>query len=73
MKYAEMTPEQKQKRNKQNAASRAKYEAKAYEKLYIRIRASGEDGFSLDQIRAAAKRDGVSVNAWIIEAIRDKV
>lgn len=32
-----------------------------------------EDGFTYDQIRAAAAAAGQSVNAWIIEAIRDKL
>lgn len=32
-----------------------------------------EDGFTYDQIRAAAAATGESVNAWIIEAIRDKL
>ena len=32
-----------------------------------------EDGFTYDQIKAAAAAAGESVNAWIIEAIRDKL
>ena len=32
-----------------------------------------EDGFSRDQLEAAARASGQSVNAWIIEAIRDKL
>lgn len=32
-----------------------------------------QDGFTYDQIKAAADAGGQSVNAWIIEAIRDKL
>lgn len=32
-----------------------------------------EDGFTYDQIKAAADASWQSVNAWIIEAIRDKL
>lgn len=32
-----------------------------------------EDGFTYEQIKAAADASGQSVNAWIIEAIRDKL
>lgn len=32
-----------------------------------------EDGFTYEQIKAAAAAAGESVNAWIIEAIRDKL
>ena len=32
-----------------------------------------EDGFNYDQIKAAADASGESVNAWIIDAIRDKL
>lgn len=56
-------------RNRQNAASRARYEAKAYRKLTIRLRTDGADGILIDDIRAAAAADGQSVNAWIIGAI----
>ena len=56
-------------RNRQNAASRARYEAKAYRKYTIRVRTDGADGILIDDIRAAAAADGQSVNAWIIGAI----
>ena len=32
-----------------------------------------EDGFTYEQIKAGADASGESVNAWIIEAIRDKL
>lgn len=73
MKRAEMTQEQKTARNKQNAASRRAYEAKAYDKLLLRVRKDGADGVTADQIRHAAEQCGQSVNAWILEAIRDRI
>ncbi len=63
----------KAERNRQNAASRARYEAKAYSKLMLRIRQDGSDGMTKEDITRAAERDGLSVNAWILEAIRDKM
>ena len=60
-------------RNRQNAPSRARYEAKAYRKYTFRVRQDGNDGFTPAQLEAAAERAGMSVNAWIIEAIRDKL
>ena len=63
----------KARRNRQNAPSRARYEAKAYRKYTIRVRTDGADGYTPDQLEAAAQQAGQSVNAWIIEAIRDKL
>ncbi len=73
MEYKELSAEQKARRNRQNAASRGRYEAKTYDKIYLRIRKDGTDGATLAQIRAAATAAGQSVNSWIIEAIRDKL
>ena len=73
LEYKELSAEQKARRNRQNAASRGRYEAKTYDKIYLRIRKDGTDGATLAQIRAAATAAGQSVNSWIIEAIRDKL
>lgn len=73
MKYNGLSAEARARRNRQNAASRNRYEAKTYDKIYVRIRKDGADGATLDQIRAAAAAAGQSVNAWIIEAIRDRL
>lgn len=54
-------------KNRQNAASRARYEAKAYDKLYLRLR---KDDLNADMVKAAAEAAGESVNAYITEAIR---
>lgn len=48
-----------------------KWEHANNEKITIKLR-TGNDP-SKDQIRAAATAAGQSVNAWIIEAIRDKL
>ena len=66
-------PADKATRNRQNAASRARYEAKTYTKITFRIRQDGADGVSKEQIEEAAAAAGQSVNAWIIEAIREKM
>ena len=60
----------KKTRNRQNSASRARYEAKAYDKIYIRLR---KDDFDADVVRAAAERAGESVNAYIVGAIRERM
>ena len=60
-------------RNKQNAPSRARYEAKAYRKYTIRARTDGGDGFTPEQMEQAAAGSGQSVNAWILAAIRQRV
>lgn len=73
MKYQDLTPEQKAKRNRQNAASRARYEAAAYHKVYVRIRKDGGDGFTLEQLKAAADRWGLSVNAFVVMCLKAKI
>ena len=60
----------KKTRNRQNAAIRARYEAKAYDKIYIRLR---KDELSADDVRAAADRAGESVNAYIVRAVRERM
>lgn len=63
----------KRTRNAQNRPARERYEAKAYRRYTIRVRTDGADGYTPDQLEAAARASGQSVNAWIIEAIRDKL
>ena len=60
-------------RNRRTAPARNKYNAETYDSITFRLRRDGSDGVSRDQIRAAAEASGQSVNAWIIEAIRDKL
>ena len=73
VKYSELSKEAKQRRNRQNAASRARYEKAAYKKYSLRIRVDGGDGFTPEQLEATADDCGMSINAWILEAIRDKI
>lgn len=60
-------------RNRRAAAARNAYNCKTYDSITIRVRLDGADRVTRDQIRAAAQASGQSVNAWIIEAIRDKL
>lgn len=60
-------------RNRQNAPSRERYQAKAYRKYTFRVRNDGAGGFTPEQLEAAAAAAGQSVNAWILDAIRDKL
>ena len=60
-------------RNRRVAATRNKYNARTYENITFRARVDGSDGVSRDAIKAAADAFGLSVNAWIIEAIKDKL
>ena len=71
--YADLTPEERRRRNRSNAASINRYNAANYEKLTVRVRKDGGDGITLEQLKAAAERDGQSVNAWVLDAIRDKI
>ena len=66
-------PIDKAARNRQNAPSRARYEAKAYKKITFRIRQDGGSGITEEQIQAAAAAEGQSINAWIIDAIKEKI
>ena len=49
-----------------------KYEKKAYQNIRLRVRKDDPD-LSLDKIKAAADAAGQSVNAFILEAINDKI
>lgn len=46
----------------------AKYDAKAYAKILLRIRAE-----EIDEIRAAIEASGESVNGFILKAIRQRM
>lgn len=66
-------PASKAERNRQNAASRNRYRAKAYDLISFRVRRDSEDGVDREAIKQAAEAAGMSVNAWIIQAIKDKL
>lgn len=60
-------------RNRRTAPARNLYNAKTYDNITFRVRLDGSDGISRDQIKARAAATGISVNQWIIEAIKDKI
>ena len=60
-------------RIRRTAPARNLYNAKTYDNITFRVRLDGSDGISRDQIKARAAAAGISVNQWIIEAIKDKI
>lgn len=52
-----------------------KYENKVYDKILLRIRKDRPDpsGLSRDSIQAAADAEGKSINAYILEAVNEKM
>ncbi len=62
---------------KSAAAIRAntKFESKAYDKITVRLRKDRPDpsGLSRDSIQAAADAEGKSINAYILEAVKEKM
>lgn len=49
-----------------------KYEKKAYQNIRLRVRQDDPD-LSLEKIKAAADYCGQSVNAFILDAIKDRM
>lgn len=54
-------------------AVKTAYNRRTYQPLTFRIKLDGSDGLTKAQIETAAQASGQSVNAWIIEAIKDKL
>ena len=54
-------------------AVKTAYNKRNYQAITFRVKLDGTDGVTKETITKAAERDGMSVNAWIIEAIRDKL
>jgi len=52
-----------------------KYENKVYDKILLRIRKDRPDpsGLSRDSIQTAADAEGKSINAYILEAVSEKM
>lgn len=61
----ELTPKERR------AASRYRYEKAAYRKFLLRVRFDGRDGVTYEQIERAAKRERLSVNAFILQCVRE--
>ena len=60
-------------RNRRTAPARNAYIAGTYQAVTFRLRKDGSDGMIKDDISRAAERDGLGVNAWILEAIRERM
>lgn len=56
---------------KTSTASRTKYNAKTYERLALNLRVDSPQ--SKNKIEAAAEREGVSVTAYVVEAVRRRM
>lgn len=56
---------------KAHIAATGRYEAKAYDKILLRIRKDGK--ITKETISNAAARIGSSLNAYIMEAVREKM
>ena len=61
------------KRRDQMHRASQRYNNRVYEPLTIRVRKDGKDGYTVDDLRHAAERDGMSLNAWITTLIRDNI
>ena len=53
--------------------NKEKYNAKTYDRFNFRIRKDGTDGFTLEELKAAAEAAGESTNAFILQAIRERM
>lgn len=51
------------------------FESKVYDKILIRIRKDRLDpsGLSREKIQQAAEKDGMSLNGYILQAIKEKI
>lgn len=54
-------------------AVKTAYNKRNYQAITFRVKLDGTDGVTKEILNKAAERDGMSVNAWIIDAIRDKL
>lgn len=43
------------------------------DRITIRVYKDGSDGFTKDQLEHVAQEQGISVNAWIIDAIKQQL
>lgn len=50
-----------------------RFEHKAYSKITVRLRKDGQNGITRETVQAAADAVGMSVNEYIIEAVREKI
>lgn len=60
--------------SKAHIAATMRYEINAYDKVLLRIRKDRKDGGpSKEMISSAAKDAGLSLNAFILQAVREKM
>ena len=61
--------------SKAHIRATTKYESKSYDKILIRIRKDRLDpsGLSRESIQQAAEKDGMSLNGYILQAIKEKM
>jgi uncharacterized protein (DUF1778 family) len=52
---------------------RIAWQEKTTERVILQVRRDGLDGFTKEDLRRAAEDAGMSVNAFVLEAIRDKL
>ena len=52
---------------------RIAWQEKTTERVILQVRRDGLDGFTKEDLRRAAEDAGMSVNAFVLEAIRDKM
>ena len=60
-------------RNRRTAPARNAYNYKTFTAVTFRIRQDGSDGMIKEDLWRAAEDAGMSVNAFVLEAIRDKM
>lgn len=56
---------------KTSAKVKNRYNAKAYDRVTIVLRKDG--AITKDSVQAAAEQAGVSVNAYIVDAVKDRM
>ena len=56
-----------------SVAVKTDYNRRTYDAITFRVKLDGSDGMTREQMQAAAEAAGQSLNAWIIDAIRDKL
>lgn len=54
-------------------AKQNRYNAKTYDVIHVRVRKDGNDEFLAEEVRAAAEAAGESINAFILQAIRERL
>ena len=52
---------------------RVAWQEKTTERVILQVRRDGLDGFTKEDLRRAAEDAGVSVNAFVLEAIRERM